>query len=204
MPAPVVFGPKTLLEQLRADLKSVRRALRAAGVPKGILGGAERRARLTGRKTTGAAAANRAPRWTLEVTDRNWATRETCLIIELRLLAMLLSFKNAPVVPPATRSILERWWASPIVAGTFRDALLLEVLDYAEFAAEAAAATSGVSKFHIGHTDPTIPQMHTAENTAWRTHRSNLIQGNMTLRQARVEFLRIMGRYFEIDLLIED
>ncbi len=46
--------------------------------------------------------------------------------------------------------------------------------------------------------------MHTARNTAWRTHRSNLIQGNMTLRQARAEFLMIMGRYFKIDLLIED
>jgi len=140
MPPPV-FGPTTLLEQLRSDLRLVRRSLRTSGVPKGILDGTERRARKTGRKTTGAAASNRADRWSLAATDRNWATRETCLEIELRLLAMLLSFKDAPTVPVETVRILGFWWPEPIVPGTFRDELLLEVLSYPDFAAEAAAAT---------------------------------------------------------------
>lgn len=56
----------------------------------------------------------------------------------------------------------------------------------------------GHSSFHIGHEDPTRKPKHTPDNIGWRTFRSNLIQGNMTLRQARIYFVKLIGRYFEL------
>jgi hypothetical protein len=52
--------------------------------------------------------------------------------------------------------------------------------------------------YHIGHQDPTLHPRHVPANVAWRTSRSNLIQGNMTLRQARIYLLKLIGRYFEL------
>lgn len=206
-PAPrdPVLGPPTYEEwlwTLQRDLRVVRRELRNCGVPKGILDGAMRRARQTGRKTTGASASNRQLRWQLAPTDRNYADAAMCYEIELRLLAMLLEFDNAPAVSVLGREVLERHLGRACVPGTHRDDLLLETLDYAVYAAEVAAARPGQSNFHIGHTDPTLRPMHTPENTRWRTARSNLMQGDMTLPQARGEIVKLVARYFDLNVTI--
>ena len=36
------------------------------------------------------------------------------------------------------------------------------------------------------------------ENISWRTMRSNLIQGDMTLRESRTKFVELIGRYFDL------
>jgi hypothetical protein len=52
--------------------------------------------------------------------------------------------------------------------------------------------------FHIGHDDPTAIPKHTPTNISLRTLRSNLIQGNMTLTEARTKLVELIGRYFEL------
>lgn len=114
-------------------------------------------------------------------------------------MGFLLAFSNPPPVDaPTIKLLAERYLGAEPVAGTYRDSLLLEPLDFEQFAKEAADPTHGVSNFHLGHEDPTIQPKHVPQNVAWRTHRSNLIQGNMTLREARIYIIKLIARYFEL------
>lgn len=69
---------------------------------------------------------------------------------------------------------------------------------FKRYSAEADNPTHGYSEFHIGHLNPTIIPKHVPENIAWRTLRSNLIQGNMSLREARIYIIKLIARYFEL------
>jgi len=112
---------------------------------------------------------------------------------------MMLQFEGAPVVAPDAQKLLEtRYLGSPIAPGIYRDSLLLEKMDYGRVVAESQNPTHGTSDFHLGHEDPTLIPKHTPGNIAWRSHRSNLIQGSMTLREARIYILKLIGRYFEL------
>jgi hypothetical protein len=113
---------------------------------------------------------------------------------------MLLQFANAPTINPATKTLIEtKYFAGKsLEPGTYQDALLLEVLDYEQFVAEATNPVHGRSLFHIGHYDPKLIPRHVPDNCFWRTHRSNLIQGDMTIRQARIYILKLIARYFEL------
>lgn len=108
---------------------------------------------------------------------------------------MMLDFKNAPTVDDATRTLLEQYVDTPIAPGTYRDALTKELLDYQDFLADP---TPGRSNFHIGHVDPTATPRHTPANVSWRSARSNLIQGDLTLPQARTKFVELIARYFDL------
>lgn len=92
----------------------------------------------------------------------------------------------------------DKYLGHALVSGSYRDKLLLERFRFADFIAEGLAPTAGHSSFHIGHEDPTLSPRHQPDNVGWRTYRSNLIQGNMTLRAARIYFLKLIGRYFEL------
>lgn len=182
-----------------ADRQTIKAAFRAAGVPAAIISGIETRALRSGRRQTGQFQSNRNPRWTLQVADPQYGTELDCKIIQLRLMGMLLQFDGAPAINPAAQALLEvHYLGSPIIAGSYRDSLLLEKMSYADFVREALAPTHGSSNFHIGHEDPTHASKHSPGNIAWRSHRSNLIQGNMTLRQARIYIIKLIGRYFEL------
>jgi len=120
-------------------------------------------------------------------------------------MAMLLQFDAAPTISAGAAKILEeKYLGQPITSGAYRDSLLLERMNYQDFVTEALSPTHGSSNFHIGHEDPTLVPKHTPGNVAWRSHRSNLIQGNMTLRQARIYIIKLIGRYFELGELSID
>ena len=94
---------------------------------------------------------------------------------------------------------LERHYLGHVIEpDTYLDSLLLERFDFHDLLAEGLTPVHGHSSFHLGHEDPTVQPRHQPANTGWRTHRSNLIQGNMTLREARIYFLKLIGRYFEL------
>jgi hypothetical protein len=111
---------------------------------------------------------------------------------------MLFEFDNAPEIAAEPRDLFEWYLEKPIRTGTYQDALLLEKLDYHTLRDDALAPQHGYWVYHIGHQDPTLHPRHVPANVAWRTSRSNLIQGNMTLRQARIYLLKLIGRYFEL------
>lgn len=194
-----VANPPTSVDEIKADRRAVRRAFRAAGVEQKLLVGIETRATKSGRRQTGTFRSNRDPRWNLVENDPQYGTEKDCRIIELRLVGFLLAFVNPPVVDEQTITLLvERYLGAEPEPGTYRDSLLLEPLDFEQFAEESANPRHGTSYFHIGHEDPTIQPKHMPENVSWRTHRSNLIQGDMTLREARIYIIRLIARYFEL------
>jgi hypothetical protein len=186
------------ITEIDAEIRAVKKALREAGVPSKLIGNIATRALRSGRRQTGEFRSNRNSRWTLHPNDPQYGTEEDCKVILLRLYAMLLEFEGAPQVPEAPKSTLERRLGRPLVPGSYRDELTLEKLSYGKVAAEALDPRPGISGLHIGHRDPTLRPMHIPDNIEWRTERSNLIQGNLTLREARTKLVELIARYFEL------
>ena len=192
---------------------AVAAALRAAGIPGKVVDAIKTKALLTGRKQTGKHATNRDPRWTLSEDHPQYGTERDCKIIFCVLGGQIFCFDNAPPVPtelkrvsasvkafgPDLKDILESSYLhTSIQPGKFVDSLLLEHFDFNALVEEGINPVHGHSGFHLGHEDPTRSPKHTPDNIAWRTFRSNLIQGNMTLRQSRIYFVKLIGRYFDL------
>src|SRR6266705_3824703 len=111
----------TPTEDLDRDLRRVRAGLRQAGVSDPLLRSVETRALRTGRRQTGLWPTNREARWRLDPTHPQYGSEFDCKTILLRLLGMMLEFRNAPTVDDATRATLERYLGHPIQAGSYRD-----------------------------------------------------------------------------------
>lgn len=190
--------PYPELDQVRADLKAAKVALRAAGVPQKLITSIETKALRTGRKQTGEHVTNRQSRWAINPANPQYATELDSKLIFIILCAMMFEFDNAPPLTAQARILFESYLGKQIIAGVYQDALLLEKLDYNALRDDALAPQHGYGIYHIGHQDPTRNPRHVPENVAWRTSRSNLIQGNMTLREARIYLLKLIGRYFEL------
>jgi hypothetical protein len=184
--------------QVEAHTVGVRNALRAAGVPPKVLGAIHTRAYRTGRKVTGEHATNRDPRWRLDSNHPQYGTEYDCKVIFVKLCAQIFCFDNALELDDRLKDDLQHYLDEPIAPNTYRDKLLLERFDFNDLVTEGLNPVHGHSSFHLGHEDPTLKPKHTPDNIGWRTYRSNLIQGNMTLREARIYFLKLIGRYFEL------
>jgi hypothetical protein len=184
--------------ELDAEIKVVKKALRRAGAPSKLIAGTATRALKTGRKLTGAWKTNRDPRWSVDPLHPQYGTEVDCKLILLRLFATLLEFDGAPQVEGEALDILERRLGRKLVPNSFRDELLLEKLPWADVVADAEDPRHGFSPIHIGHRDPTHHPRHTPDNVEWRTERSNLIQGNLTLPEARMYLVQLIARYFEL------
>lgn len=165
-------------------------------MPKRLLAAIETRAMRTGRKLTGQHRSNRASRWTLSPEDPQFGTREDCQTIFIRLLAMLMEFADAPRLPREIEELLERYLGRPLQRDSYRDSLTLQRLSYAVVFAECETPRPGHSVLHIGHRDPRLRPKHVPTNVEWREARSNLIQGEMTLDEARTRFVELIARYF--------
>jgi hypothetical protein len=186
------------LVELNADVAAVKAGLRGAGIPSALLESIATRALRSQRRTTGAFQSNRQSRWTLQALDPQFGTEEDCKSIYLRLLGMMCEFKNAPSIDGVTSLILSKYIGHEPQPGTYSDALTLEHLDYNEMLAQVVTPVHGRSDFHIGHDDPTAVPKHTPANISWRGHRSNLIQGDMTLSESRTKLVELIARYFQL------
>ena len=197
--------PTLTIDQLNRDIRQLKTLLRANGFPNTLISAIETRALRSGRRQTGVFRSNRQSRWTLihgdpDIgTDPQYATEEDCKAVLIVLLLTTLEFRNAPQInSPELEELSRRYLGRTLEPGSFRDSLLLEFLDFQTLLAEAENPTHGRSEFHIGHEDPTRIPKHIPENVAWRTLRSNLIQGDMTLREARIYIIKLIARYFEL------
>jgi hypothetical protein len=186
------------LEQIRLDFKAATRALRAAGVSAKLITSIQTKALRTGRKQTGEHTTNRQNRWSISPENPQYASESDSRIIFIVLCAMIFEFENAPPLDEERRPLFESYLRKSIEPGIYQDALLLEKLDYNKLRDDCLAPKHGYSVYHIGHQDPTQSPRHVPDNVAWRTSRSNLIQGNMTLREARIYLIKLIGRYFEL------
>jgi hypothetical protein len=193
------------INQLSEDIKKLKRILKQYGFPKKLISAIETRALRSGRRQTGVFKSNRQSRWTLihdhpeHGTDPQYGSEEDCKTIFLILLLSTLEFKNAPHInEQVVKELSVRYLGKQIEPNTYKDSLLLEFLDFQALRAEAEDPTHGRSEFHIGHENPQRVPKHVPENVAWRTLRSNLIQGDMTLREARIYIIKLIARYFEL------
>lgn len=183
---------------LDADIKTVRRELSRVGVPQKLIGAIATRALRSGRRQTGAYRSNRDPRWNLQAEDPQYGTEHDSKAVLLKLYATLLEFEGAPRVEGDALRILERSLGRRLQPSSFKDELTLERLSYADVVGEVLNPKPGISALHIGHRDPSTQPRHVPDNVEWRTERSNLLQGNLTLPQARTKFLELIARYFEL------
>lgn len=193
------------LDALNASSRSLKRLLRSHGYPANLISAVETRALRSGRRLTGVFRSNRQSRWQLihdhpeYGTDPQYGTEADCKAILIQLLLTTLEFRNAPQIEhPEVGALCRRYLGRELQPGSYRDMLLLESLDFEQLRAEAEAPEPGRSSFHIGHIVPTMVPRHVPRNVAWRTLRSNLIQGDMTLREARIYIIRLIARYFEL------
>jgi hypothetical protein len=186
------------LEQVRLDFKAAKQALRTVGVPAKLITSIETKALRTGRKQTGEHATNRQNRWAINPTSPQYASESDSRIIFIILCAMIFEFENAPPLAEEMRALFETYLGKTVKLGAYQDALLLEKLDYNKLRDDCVAPKHGYGVYHIGHQDPTRSPRHVPDNVAWRTSRSNLIQGNLTLREARIYLVKLIGRYFEL------
>ena len=201
------------LSEVKAHVTAARAALRAGGVHKKVVDAIRTKALLTATKVGGAHATNPKPRWQEPEDHPQYGTEHDCNIIFVKLAAQTFCFDNAPPVPtvirrvpphikalgPSLQTILEdRYLGKEIRPNTFRDSLLLEHFDFADLVSEGLSPVPGHSSFHIGHEDPTQKPKHVPNNVQWRTFRSNMIQGSMTLPQARLYFVKMIARYFDL------
>jgi hypothetical protein len=186
------------LEQVRLDFKAAKKVLRGAGVPAKLITSVETKALRTGRKQTGEHATNRQTRWAINPASPQYASESNARIIFIILCAMMFEFENAPPLTEEARTLFETYLGKLLTPGAYQDALLLEKLDYNKLRDDALTPQHGYGVYHIGHQDPTKAPRHVPDNIAWRTSRSNLIQGNLTLREARIYLLKLIGRYFEL------
>ena len=186
------------LDQVRLDFTALRPQLRAAGFPQKLITSIETKALKTGRKLTGEHATNRDPRWSVSPDHPQYSTERDARAIFIILCGMIFEFTNAPLLTDSLRDIFARYLPNTLVGGAYKDSLLQEQLDFIVMRDDALAPTHGHSPYHLGHEDPSLSPRHQPGNIAWRSMRSNLIQGNMTLRQARIYLVKMIGRYFEL------
>lgn len=190
--------PKPTLEELDHDLRLARKGLKTAGVPMKVLDSIKTRALKTGRRLTGPNQGNRKNRWQVSDDDPQYGGEEDCKTILLRLYAAAVEFKNAPEINEETKTILQKHLGRPIKTNSFRDLLTKERLDFANLVAESETPQHGRSEFHLGHENPKATPRHIPSNVTWRSARSNLIQGDLTLAEARTKFVEVIARYFEL------
>jgi len=187
------------VETVDADREIVKAILREAGVAAKVLRAVETRALRTGRRVTGQHATNRDTRWSRPADHPQYGTELNCKIIAVKLFVQLFCFNNAPRLDRELRDRLGKLYLGhPIRPGSYHDTLLLEPFDFGELVREGLEPRHGHSGFHMGHEDPTRVPKHAPDNINWRSMRSNLIQGDMTLRAARIYFVKLIARYFEL------
>ena len=186
------------LGEVQDDIRQLKRGLRKIGVPSGLVTAVETRALRSGRRQTGEFRSNRQSRWRLEPGDPQFGTEIDSKAIFVKLLCQILEFQGAPIPSEEVLAIAHKYLETPPVQGRYRDPLTRERLSYLQMVAENAEPRQGISSFHLGHDDPTIQPKHTLANVNWRSARSNLIQGDLTLRQARTRFVELIARYFEL------
>lgn len=125
------------LQDINHDLRELKKILRENGFPSNLISPIETRALRSGRRQTGIFRSNRQSRWTLihddaaQGTDPQYGTEEDCKTILIILLLTTLEFKNAPEIhDPKIVELSGRYLNRPLKQGSFRDALLLEFLDF--------------------------------------------------------------------------
>lgn len=186
------------LLEFNNDLRSLKRALGRLGMPAALIRAVETRALRSGRRMTGQFRSNRQSRWNLDPQDPQYGSEQDCKAVLVRLLLQVLEFDGAPPVTQEVSDIALKYLGRGLAPGSYCDPLTRERLSYPAIVAEATDPRHGISGFHIGHENPQAQPKHVPENVNWRSARSNLLQGDLTIREARTKFVELIARYFDL------
>ena len=177
-----------ILIRINKDLKIIKKQLRKVDVPNKAIQSIGTRALRSGRRLTGEFRSNRNSRWLLSYNDPQYGTEIHCKLIFIKLLGRLMQFDRAPITTDTIKcfGVYLNFETLP-----YKDPLTKEVLSYEQFIDETINPKHGHSSFHMGHLNPQLQPKHLFKNVDWMTKRSNLIQGDMTIKEASDKLLKI-------------
>ncbi len=146
-------------------------------------------ARVPGRPQDGADG-NRRLRWLFEVGHKFHADEVTATLVEVKYYLQILSMLNAPDLPSKSLQSKFRWLVKhPIIPGSYRDPIQLEVVDLRQIVAD-------LRTLHSGHLVPLDRGgKHEPANTFLVMARSNQLQGNLTLSELLELMRRVVKRH---------
>lgn len=191
--------PVHLTYRLRAELKKL---LQKAGLGQATVRNAlekiQVKAYCTDKATIPPYFSNRDIRWATWPQSKQYASHYQCALVELKLMADLFAFSNAPTLEPAIAANLNGIYEAPkeelkcFITGT--------VLDYNEYVQAALTPRGGRSGYHVAHIYPlTRGGQHAAANVTWASEDGNRIQGNLTLEQVEGTLISAVEYYLRRD-----
>lgn len=147
--------------------------------------------RVPGRPQDGADG-NRILRWKLEVGHKFYADEITATLVEVKYYLQLLSMDNAPELPGGTIQHCFDWLVDHTVApGNYRDPIQLIHISLKDVMEDARTIQSG----HLHPLDR--GGRHEPSNAFLMLHRSNQLQGNLTLEELLELMETIVRRHAE-------
>lgn len=121
---------------------------------------------------------NRQSRWLLPSDDKQYATRRTASLVEIKYYLQVLSMDNAPEIESPDFQNAFHWLTSHRIApGEYLDPIMVRKFDFAEFAKKPRLV-------HSGHLVPLARGgKHEPSNTFLMLGRSNTLQGDLTFEE---------------------
>jgi len=162
-----------------------------------ILGKIHVKSYLTDRALTGDYKTNREKRWEAHPESPQFATRQDCLMVELRLLDQLVGFRG---FPPRLSELLLSRGVVRVMPALSRCPVTLDAMDFTVLAESVQNPQHGKSAYQVGHLNPLkagdSPEFrHTAANISWISEDGNRIQGHLPLQATRDLIRRIVANY---------
>jgi hypothetical protein len=149
-----------------------------------ILAKVSRQVRRSPRRQTGRFQTNRASRWRLNHAHPDYTSAEQIPLIEGKLLAQILEFDDAPVIPDNVREAAGGVMGIALRAGNYRCPISGRHMSFRLMLKEARSPVAGVSRFHVGHIRPKAKGgQNLPDNTYWTTDLGNRIQGDKTWQE---------------------
>jgi hypothetical protein len=133
---------------------------------------------------------NRKLRWLFEEAHKQHATEKNATLVQIRYYLQALSMIGAPELPKPELKTSFHWLTGHVIApGLYEDPIQLIPIDLKPFLEKPRSITSG----HLIPLDR--GGRHVPENSYLMLHRSNQLQGNMTLEELVDLMKKIVERH---------
>lgn len=133
---------------------------------------------------------NRRNRWLFEAAHKQFATEKDATLVQIRYYLQALSMIGAPELPVPELKTTFKWLTGHVIApGIYEDPIQLIPIDLKPFLEKPRSITSG----HLIPLDR--GGKHVPENAYLMLHRSNQLQGNMTLEELVDLMKKIVERH---------
>jgi len=133
---------------------------------------------------------NRMNRWLFEPTHKQYATEKDATLVQIRYYLQALSMTSAPKLPESELQTAFKWLAGHLIEpGAYQDPIQLIQIDLKTSLQEPRSINSG----HLVPLDR--GGRHVPENAFLMLHRSNQMQGNMSVTELIELMSQIVQRH---------